>query len=71
MIHAVAVDIGSARKAIPETAKTFSFVGDGTAVEVKIYCTSVGIGKIPRLISLHQEPKWLFFIIVSGRYRQR
>lgn len=34
MIRAVAVDAGSARKTIPHVAKTFSFVGDGTASEV-------------------------------------
>lgn len=34
MIRAVAVDAGSARKTIPNAAKTFSFVGDGTAFEV-------------------------------------
>lgn len=34
MIRAVAVDAGSARKTIPNVAKTFSFVGDGTAAEV-------------------------------------
>lgn len=34
MIRAVAVDIGSARKAIPNVAKVFSFIGDGTALEV-------------------------------------
>lgn len=55
MIHAVAVDIGSARKTIPATAKMFSFVGDGTAVEVITHCTAVGVGMIPRLISLYQE----------------
>lgn len=34
MIRAVAVDVGSARKAVPDKEKTFSFVGDGTASEV-------------------------------------
>lgn len=34
MIRAVAVDMGSPRKAIPGVAKTFSFIGDGTASEV-------------------------------------
>lgn len=34
MIRAVAVDLGSPRKALPEVSKTFSFIGDGTAVEV-------------------------------------
>lgn len=34
MIRAVAVDVGSPRKAIPGVAKTFSFIGDGTATEV-------------------------------------
>lgn len=34
MIRAVAVDIGSPRMAIPDVAKTFSFIGDGTASEV-------------------------------------
>lgn len=34
MIRAVAVDIGSPRKTIPDVAKTFSFIGDGTASEV-------------------------------------
>lgn len=38
MIRAVSVDIGSPRKAIPDVAKTFSFIGDGTASEV---CTVV------------------------------
>ncbi|CAM9792611.1 unnamed protein product, partial [Ectocarpus sp. 13 AM-2016] len=33
MIRAVAVDAGSPRKAIPGVAKTFSFIGDGTATE--------------------------------------
>ncbi|CAN0540052.1 unnamed protein product, partial [Ectocarpus sp. 12 AP-2014] len=33
MIRAVAVDVGSPRKAIPGVAKTFSFIGDGTATE--------------------------------------
>lgn len=34
MIRAVTVDAGSARKTIPNVAKTFSFFGDGTASEV-------------------------------------
>lgn len=34
MIRAVAVDIGSSKKAIPDVAKIFSFIGDGTAIEV-------------------------------------
>lgn len=34
MIRAVAVDIGSPQKTIPDVAKTFSFIGDGTASEV-------------------------------------
>lgn len=34
MIRAVAADMGSPRKAIPGVAKTFSFIGDGTASEV-------------------------------------
>lgn len=34
MIRAIGVDVGSARKAIPDVAKMFSFVGDGTASEV-------------------------------------
>lgn len=38
MIRAVSVDIGSPRKTIPDVAKTFSFIGDGTASEV---CTSI------------------------------
>lgn len=50
MIRAVAVDIGSARKVIPETAKTFSFVGDGTAVEV-MYCTTDRLPFSPLLLT--------------------
>lgn len=34
MIRDVAVDYGSAKKTIPDVSKTFSFVGDGTAIEV-------------------------------------
>ena len=36
MIRAVSVDIGSPRKTIPDVAKTFSFIGDGTASAVCI-----------------------------------
>lgn len=42
MIRAVAVDIGSPKKTIPGVAKTFSFIGDGTASEVSVdLCTKV------------------------------
>lgn len=34
MIRAVAVDVGSTRKALPGVDKTFFFIGDGTASEV-------------------------------------
>lgn len=39
MIRAVAVDIGSSWKAVPDVAKTFSFIGDGTASEVRRLCS--------------------------------
>lgn len=37
MIHTVAVDYGSSSRTLPEVAKTFSFIGDGIASEVRRY----------------------------------
>ncbi|CAM9132571.1 unnamed protein product [Choristocarpus tenellus] len=36
MIRMVAVDSGSASKAVPDLAKTFSFIGDGTATQASL-----------------------------------
>lgn len=44
MIRAVSVDIGSPRKTIPDVAKTFSFIGDGTASAVCISTSSILFG---------------------------
>jgi len=59
MIRAVAVDIGSPQKTIPDVAKTFSFIGDGTASEVlscaRVRVASANIGTIRTTYTGHHQ----------------